>query len=248
MTTSGWMVAFTGGLVVIAAVQAGLFLWQLWLMRYTAGLTRDSANAAQKSADAAEKAANAALGVELPRLEVSDARMTGFISFDFDNARTLGEPVEQETIVNVNVPLINRGRNEAVLIETCAVMVLGELTSIAVYPREATISGMLGKGVPPGKEHRVSFPLGNSLTSAEMQKVSNGTNLWVIGYVIYRDFLEQQWRSKFCLTPRAPDGSVAMRMASEEYPHYTGREPFDPTAPRTELVDDMPGLVRSDHA
>lgn len=51
-TTDWWLVFLTGGLLVVGGVQAGLFFWQL-------GLIKDSLRDTQTAAEAATKAANA---------------------------------------------------------------------------------------------------------------------------------------------------------------------------------------------
>lgn len=226
MSADWWMVFVTCGLLVVAAVQAGLFIWQLRLLRATAADTA-------KSADAAEKAANAALGVELPRLEVRDVRWSIADSFG-------RQPFVQ---THAAVHLRDCGRNEAVIVESCGAMILNELPATAVYPRTRVRKAAIGNTVRSEHGFSIDFPNEGQLPQIAAEKVLKGERLWVIGYAIYRDFLGSHWISKFCLIPSFDPQGRPTLVENYDYPHYTGREPFDPTKPRMDLVDDMPGLA-----
>lgn len=223
MSADWWMVFVTCGLLVVAAVQAGMFFWQLRLLRATAADTA-------KSADAAEKAANAALGVELPRLELGRV---------YRSIEGRSEP-HADTEMKVTVNLSNRGRNEAVIVESCGAMILKALPEAAVYPRNGVRRAAVGDIVRPEGGFRVDFPNEGLLPQIAADKVLKGEKLWVVCYVLYRDFLGNHWISKFCLCSGFSPENIPTLIESYDYPHYTGREAFDPTKPRTDLVDDMP--------
>jgi hypothetical protein len=99
----------TVGLIVVAAIQVWLFVWQLGYMRTGLHDAKVAAEAAGVSADAAKKAAEA-----LPKLERAYVFFNSATSEDITASRTLGGI--KPTIFRVNYSFENHGRTAAILI------------------------------------------------------------------------------------------------------------------------------------
>ena len=131
------------------------------------------------------------MGVALPRFEVTEVRIR----------RTGGDTVEEALWRPINVTLVNVGQWDAVLLRECIVFDVSDILPIipdyskgrvrelgfrfpvearAAHEISAAAGGMDANGEPFG------------IDPFELDRVATGPSvLWVYGYIIYRDFLDE---------------------------------------------------------
>jgi hypothetical protein len=196
---TGALALITLGLLAVAAVQAGLFLWQLTLMKQS---TADSA----KLAEAAALQARAAIGIELPIIRAAPVSLL-----------KLDEPMPENGpfggAVNDGIPtrhsaagyfkFRNMGRTPAYP-EHFAIgwKVANVLPEPPLYIREAQLSHsevIVADGEKPYRPDPLDH-IAIELSDAEVATLNNGTaSLWLYGALKYSDFLENTVTTfRFC--------------------------------------------------
>jgi hypothetical protein len=193
-----------------------IFAYRLW--KSTAGLiglareqsrdlkemivvAREGADAAKRSAEAASLQARAMVGAELPRLELSYVNLA---NSDQSVRQALRAP-------SIDIQFSNYGRTTALLIETCVEVRLGHtLPSEPTYgfvdmlPVVEAVEG--GKSVGAAAHRRLG-----DLSDTQVQGLLGGLdNLWVYGFVRFRDFLGMQHKMGFCLRWRPPQRDASI--------------------------------------
>ena len=164
--------AFTASLVLVAAVQAALFVWQLIYMR--AGVAD-----AKTAADAAVAATRVSLGAETAKLFAVKVSLEN----DIFHATTPVKPV-------VSVTVQNFGRTPAFVLQQAL-----DMEVCHALPAELTrryVEDMPpGTIIMPNDEYDISS--GSFVPRLGQEEIAAikgySPNLWVYGYVCYQDFL-----------------------------------------------------------
>jgi hypothetical protein len=191
---------YNGAVTAVATVAIGVFTF--FLVRVSnrqARLTRDAVDAAKKSADAA-------MGVALPRFEVTEVRIQ----------RGGGETVEEALWRPTRITLVNVGQSAAVLLRECIVFAvcdalpaipdysLGRVSNIGFrFPIEARDHHFISAAAGGLNEYGEPF----GIDPFELDQVATGpSTLWVYGYIVYRDFLDEIATKGFCARMEVEDG------------------------------------------
>jgi hypothetical protein len=186
---------FTGGLLVVAILQAGFFVWQLWLMRTT---VRDTHLAAK----AAELNARAAVGIELPILRVllpdllgtdkpvpADGPYGGWVND--------GPPTKFSAVGMLDIH--NHGRTPAFPSEIIAGWLVAHVlppTPLYIHRKQFPHAAVIKPG---DDEYDSDLHFGIELTDAQVAATRSGTEwLWVYGCIHYTDFLAEKREYRFC--------------------------------------------------
>ena len=194
---TGYLAILTGGLVVVAFIQACLFLWQLSLMRAGA---KDS----ERVAEAARIQAKAAVNLRLPVLR----------AVLLDDLMSLGAPMPEHGAFgggNSGVPhpkhsavglfkFRNVGRTVAFPLRLAVGhCVATDLPAVPVYSHTfvAAHSAVIS---PDGDYEPHDWYYGINLTDAEVQAANvEGATFWVYGALSYTDLLEEEETTfRFC--------------------------------------------------
>jgi hypothetical protein len=182
-----------------------LFAYRLWrtskgvedaVRAQSAEITRsiavlkDAAEATRQTAEAALLQARASVGVELPRLELSDIRL---LHADESIRQALKSPATA-------LAFTNHGRTTAFLTTRCIELRLADALPEepeyrAIEPLEIAEAVVSGGSVAAGAAQRLG-----ELGEAEVEALRLGRRtLWVYGFVAFRDFLGIEHRKGFCL-------------------------------------------------
>jgi hypothetical protein len=211
------LAGFTGLLVLIS-------VWQGYFLLRADKTARGAADAATKAAEAADLNARAAIGVELPRLELFRASWGSGVMSAVDKLQG----------GNLTVILRNYGRTGAHIIEDCITADIPEydfMPDDPTYPVFGVEKAEIGKVIEPTEGHLIFGQGKLTILPSQADSVLRGEKtLYVYGYVKYRDFLGDTWRSKFCLTLN----DKWQLLESTTWPNYSGRSRFNAKAP-----DDM---------
>jgi hypothetical protein len=254
LAAQDWIVV----LLVLFNGLLALFTYRLW--RSTAGMregareqslamtrsvdaamavAQDAADAAKRAAEAALLQARAAIGVELPRLELSDIELQWA---DQSVRQALKAP-------SVRVAFTNHGRTTAFVGETCVELRLADALppeplyrNVSSFGTAAAVAS--GGSVGAGAER----PLGD-LAEAQSEKLLTGqSTLWVYGFVGFRDFLGARHRLGFCLcwTPpldKSGAGGAFVPGGPERYTYQTQDRLVPPAEPVPDEAPEAPRLV-----
>jgi len=201
-------------------------IFAYWLWKSTSGLiglareqsrdlkemivvAREAADAAKRSAEAASLQARAMVGAELPRLELGYVNLA---NSDQSVRQALRAP-------SVDIQFTNYGRTTALVIEKCVEVRLGHTLPseptydfVEVLPVVEAVESGKSAG---GAAHR---RLGD-LSDTQVQGLLGGlNNIWVYGFVRFRDFLGMQHKMGFCLrwTPPHRDASTGGSFVPED--------------------------------
>jgi hypothetical protein len=153
-------------------------------------IARSAADAAQKSAEAALLQARAAIGVELPRFELSAVQLA---YADQSVRQALKSP-------SVQVSFTNHGRTTAFVTRKCI-----ELRIIQVLPPEPVCRLIQALDIvePVESGQTASASASRRLGELSEQQIdvllSGRNNLWVYGFICFRDFLGMEHKTGFCL-------------------------------------------------
>jgi hypothetical protein len=228
----GPITALSGVLVALFTATLWFTTKQLWqsaeAQRASDKIARlEDAERLERSLKASESNAAAILGVELPRLEISNAYISKRIS--------------ATSIVNsdiIDIVFKNYGRTAAHIVEDCTVPIAGDfLPEPAEYPAFRKSGALLGTIATDERVYRISCKLRASLTEDEIRKIASGEcGFWIYGYVAYRDFLNVYWCSKFCLKCKTSERGIAYE-ESNIYPSYNGRYRYDQSTARSVMPE-----------
>ena len=172
-------------------------------------VARDAADAARRSAEAASLQARALVGAELPRLELGSVTLA---NSDQSVRQALRAP-------SIDIQFTNYGRTTALLIEKCVEVRLGHALPseptydfVDVLPVVEAVES--GKSIGAAAHRRLG-----DLSDTQVQGLLGGlNNLWVYGFVRFRDFLGMQHKMGFCLrwTPPPRDASIGGSFVPED--------------------------------
>lgn len=193
-----------------------LFAYRLWrtnkgvedaVRAQSAEMTRsiavlnDAAEATRQIAEAALLQARASVGVELPRLELSDIRL---LHADESIRQALRSPAAA-------LSFTNHGRTTAFLTTRCIELRLADALPEepeyrAIEPLEIAEAVVSGGSVAAGAEQRLA-----ELGEDEVEALRLGRRtLWVYGFVAFRDFLGIEHQKGFSLRWRPPHAQAAI--------------------------------------
>ncbi|MGO8919288.1 MAG: hypothetical protein ACLQJR_25585 [Stellaceae bacterium] len=172
-------------------------------------VAREAADAAKRSAEAASLQARAMVGAELPRLELGSVNLA---NSDQSVRQALRAP-------SVDIQFTNYGRTTALVIEKCVEVRLGHALPseptydfVEVLPVVEAVES--GKSVGAAAHRRLG-----DLSDTQVQGLLGGlNNIWVYGFVRFRDFLGMQHKMGFCLrwTPPHRDASTGGSFVPED--------------------------------
>jgi hypothetical protein len=197
-------------------------------MERSVALARDSVAVAKKAAEAAEKNADAAIGVQLPRLTLTQLELFepgppyGPEADSFRNQVQGGIPPEH---FQVAVTFYNFGETTALVTGFCIEHIVGE--SLPPVPRYETVVPMsaatiIKAGGTYGLKLRNFFIM---LTPSEIDGIQNRSeHLWVYGYISFLDFLNLRHEHRFCQRWEARSilgGHTGFVFESDAPPDYT---------------------------
>jgi hypothetical protein len=191
-----WLVHDAGGfftfcLVVVGAAQAGLFLWQLILIRKGLTDTKEAADAARETAKAANESAILAreefLSTHRPKIRVKHFWLAGDIWQD--------EPLI------VNLTCVNTGTVDALLHEIGIKYFI--VRSDRVIPTEPDIPAIhrfFGQRLSSGLNYNIpNMTVGQKFTPDQNSVIQNKTsNLYCVGYISYLDSSTRMRITGFC--------------------------------------------------
>jgi len=161
---SWWLACFTLALVFTAVVQAGLFVWQLLLIRKSLGDTKKAACAAEESADAARANAQAIMNAERAYI------WPGF-------AFCIPRPEEAEW----NISLLNTGKTAGIFTKAYHAL-LTETEFKSGNTRRQEFDGR--ENVIPPNQPGTEMPSG-------ITQIVNAESRISCGYIIYTDVFGQ---------------------------------------------------------
>jgi hypothetical protein len=182
---------FTACLAFVGVVQAGLFFWQLRLIRLSLADTKATAEAANKSATVAERALKE---LEAPRVFV-DVIDTGLEVMDGTAHLATG--------VQFRYRVTNYGRTPALLTEVC---LRYPILSYGETPAEINPSKVPGRGLPTGVVSALNNPYDereNLVSQIDVMKLYEELSfkkyaLFFYGYVRYEDIFGERYITGFC--------------------------------------------------
>jgi hypothetical protein len=197
---SDWaLVAFTGLLV--------LFTYRLWQS------TDKLWAAGEKQIHIALRTAQAAVGVEIPRLFVSD------LQFQQPEVGNLGAHLQ---FPRISISVKNFGRTPAFLgQQSSELLVAPFLPEIPVYPNAHDLEP--GRIIEGGASYDLPVARSRAMLSREtIEGILVGTTfVWVYGYVFYRDFLHDPHWLRFCGQLHISVGNGPVRVIEEGPDKYT---------------------------
>jgi hypothetical protein len=241
---TGHLAIFTLLLVLIAGVQASLFVWQLWLMREGVRDASDAAKAAQKAADATLLHARAAVAAEISELFVPQILLVIFPDQPPGVPDPIVSPGQIPPHVNqmrVVLTVVNAGRTRARMRELCVEWQIIDRTHSDRNPDpvdEPVYTNKIGTSHIFDKDQTLPLKwsgVQNGVISlTQEQKTALNTNqawLWVYGCIVYSDFLADEYDLGFVghweATPGATIGTpnlpVARGFVMEGPPAYIYR-------------------------
>lgn len=187
-----WLALTTGALFIAAAIQAGLFVWQLRLIGRSEKQAKEVAESAKASAIAAKTSADAVMLSERAYVTASIEKP--------------GLKMNNE-IFEISVSILNHGHTpasvsnvviDAVALENGEPLVEREPQNREVVPR----AFLVPRDSFPYSRH---FPLREPLRS---EVTSQAKTLWIFGYVDYTDTFKTRYRYGFArIYVPALDGS-----------------------------------------
>jgi|GEM_PF-4815863 len=202
------LVFATLSLAAVAAVQACLFVWQLWIMRAGMHDARVVADAAKTSADAATLSAKAAVRLELPILRALEIELS-----DLDEPRPeIGDYVGVDVVLipgpysTVGIlRFVNIGRTPAIFAE----LKIGweSRDALPEVPNYRIIKGMFG-ALKKGKTMEIESPSHTIELSQDQIEalIERGISLWFFAAVSFSDFMDDLHEVRFCWKWGCPDG------------------------------------------
>jgi len=196
----------TAATVVIALFTAVLGIFTVRL----AISTRAAADAARIAADAAKRSADVAVAIELPTLLVVSVELE-YRSW----SSAMGSDKVYKAPSRIKIALKNFGRTPAIMTSYCAHWKVAD-----ALPDSPVYSGIVrcpsGTVVAPDEIESLEPDTWNlELAPADAEAINAGdTNLWVYGFISFRDFLGQQHTTGYCAVWR--DG-VFIEEGSEKY-------------------------------
>jgi hypothetical protein len=219
----------TGALALVAAVQAGLFVWQLILLNRSVADARTAANAANASAEAATLNAHAAQRMlvlaQRPKLRVRNV----VVRYPDPKHRAPFRLFQPGEFVTGQLYVVNIGGTVARIIEgDCRVYWTDQ-----GLPMERLCEGQeIEVPVPPykleaGQSDPISFQSRAIMgpEGGEIRTFSGNWRLYVMGWISYQDDLNNLRRTAFCReyrqvsnSPRVasfPSTTPIMNMRSE---------------------------------
>jgi hypothetical protein len=170
-------------------------------MTRSIAVLKDAADATRQIAEAALLQARASVGVELPRLELSDVRL---LHADESIRQALKSPA-------ATLAFTNHGRTTAFLTTRCIELRLADALPEepeyrAIEPLEIAEAVVSGGSVEAGAEQHLG-----ELGEDEVEALRLGRRtLWVYGFVAFRDFLGIEHRKGFSLRWRPPHAQSAI--------------------------------------
>lgn len=193
-----------------------LFVYRLWrtstgvndalqaqseALTHTLGVLKETADATRQIADAALLQARAAVGVELPRLELSAIEL---VHADESIRQALKAPA-------VALRFVNHGRTTAFLTARCVELRIAD--ALPAEPEYRTIDELeiaeavaSAASVEAGADQRLG-----ELSETEVEALRLGRRtLWVYGFVAFRDFLGIEHRKGFSLRWMPPPAQAAI--------------------------------------
>jgi len=192
-----------GAIAAIASVFVALFTWTLWRSTHLLWeVGREQHNAAMRQLAVATMSAEAAIGVEMPRMILTDVHMPTLLE----------SPRKSLATDRLDISFKNHGRTSAELVAECfewRVLVPEQLPSAPEY-REGNIRPAdLGTVVEAQADYTMMSPISGlysgrgenlrHILDVEIDAVMAGTaSLWVYGYIVYRDFLSWTHQVGFC--------------------------------------------------
>jgi len=170
-------------------------------MTRSIAVVKDAADATRQIAEATLLQARASVGVELPRLELSDIRL---IHSDESIRQALKSPAAA-------LAFTNHGRTTAFLTTRCIELRLADALPEepeyrAIEPLEIAEAVVSGGSVEAGAEQRLG-----ELGEDEVEALRLGRRtLWVYGFVAFRDFLGIEHRKGFSLRWQPPHAQASI--------------------------------------
>jgi hypothetical protein len=181
-----WVIAiFTIALAVIAAIQAGLFIWQLRLLKKSLIDTKISADAAKAAAIAATKSVEIATNSERAWINTD----VTFAS-DMPDVSAKDGPVKSVMVISIE----NVGSSHAELIRTR--IISAAVPSALGIPDSPTygddeffdVHALPGEIIAPNEKRLVMSPLQHKLNDVEKAEIMAGTTvLYCWGLIEYKD-------------------------------------------------------------
>ena len=177
---NGWMMVFTGGLLIIAIVQAGLFWYQLRLMR---DATKEAAAAATAAKNSVELARQAFVATHRPEIVVQSIRSS------------FGPESSSDFSMKADVTIFNRGTTEAAnLVFFGALIAANEFPLGLVVTNEISRAGaeyVLRAGMP------LLFVIGGRFRQPEVPAEAR-VRCVCVGRIEYTDSEGHVRRTGFC--------------------------------------------------
>jgi hypothetical protein len=179
---------FTFFLFCVAVVQAGLFMWQLWIMRQSLddtkkqiGLARDDFNSTHR-----------------PKIRIKHI--------------WLQNDIWQGESIIVNLTCVNNGTTEAVLSEIgIKYFVVRSDRALPIEPRIPAIFNFAGQQLPCGRNWETrDIDTRRILTPEENANIQQGrSHLYCVGYVSYFDAAGRMRITGFCRVLKFPQDALA---------------------------------------
>lgn len=177
---------FTGGMLLVAVLQASFFLWQLILLRASSAEARQVAEAAKISADAAQRSVISLIHAERAYI------FAEFVLEAWPLQSASGEGVKNA----VTLKAWNYGKTPAILTNVRASVLIDRTVPQALPEvEEQELPRALGVAKDTCHEIRVPFRL---MDSKEAMIRTNQEQLYCVGKIGYLDVFNESHEAGFC--------------------------------------------------
>lgn len=209
-----WFLAFTTGLLFLAAaIQAGLFVWQLRLIRDSAKDAMSAAKAATESAQASKIQAEVAQETLKTMQDTAERQLRAYVLVE---ARRIKQfDTANPTVVELCIK--NVGQTPAYEIQISAGVQVLPVNIPAGTNFNASFQGNISiTTVHPNNELFTDARSSTPLSSAEISQIKNGTQnrLYVAGTLKYRDAFKKQRATEFLVSTGGIEFQKAFSLAA----------------------------------
>jgi hypothetical protein len=194
-TDPNWLIAiFTIVLALIAAIQAGFFFWQLWMLRKSLEDSKTAADAAKSAAESAKKSADIATNTERAWM------VTPRVSFASDWPDLTDEKAPKKSKMVIRIKNVGRSPAEMESMHIISVVYPADwkLPETPIYGDDEEIfevHAMPGEIIPAGIKRELVCRIHHAelLTDEQIAEIRDGQKiLYCYGRIRYKDISSTQ--------------------------------------------------------
>jgi len=198
-STDLWLVGLTGGLFLVGLAQAGLFWWQLWLIRASLKDAQKAAEAATTGAEAAKEAAEATRASVDKMQEIAERQLRAYVGVETGGG--VNQDFEKRTFFELDPILTNSGQTPAYKLHHIARLAIlpFPLPFAFNFPLPPVYDEHSLGVIGAGKQYKI-FALAERMYSQEEidELATLEKRLFIYGIVHYTDVFGWERTTKFC--------------------------------------------------